>query len=85
MIEDGEPDVSDEAAAEGAHEEAEAGEPVGPVEARVSGGGAEEKASPVVKSEADILKLIKQENSWEQILYDVVAIQDMDPWNLDLL
>ena len=37
-----------------------------------------------IKGEADILELIKQENSWEQILYDVVAIENLDPWNLDL-
>ena len=37
-----------------------------------------------VKNEKDILELIKQENSWEQILYDVVAIENIDPWNLDL-
>ncbi len=37
-----------------------------------------------VKDEGDILDLIKQENSWEQILYDVVALEDLDPWNLDL-
>jgi len=37
-----------------------------------------------IRNEADILELIKQENSWEQILYDVVAIESLDPWNLDL-
>jgi segregation and condensation protein A len=37
-----------------------------------------------VKTEHGILELIKQENSWEQILYDVVAIKNMDPWNLDI-
>ena len=34
--------------------------------------------------ENEILELIPKENSWEQILYEVVAIEDLDPWNLDL-
>jgi len=37
-----------------------------------------------VRNEKDILNLIKQENSWEQVLYQVVALEDMDPWNLDI-
>jgi segregation and condensation protein A len=37
-----------------------------------------------VKNEKDILDLIKQENSWEQVLYQVVALESMDPWNLDI-
>jgi chromatin segregation and condensation protein Rec8/ScpA/Scc1 (kleisin family) len=34
--------------------------------------------------EKEILELIPKENSWEQIIYQVVAINDLDPWNLDL-
>jgi segregation and condensation protein A len=46
--------------------------------------GEERTPAAVVRNENDILELIKQENSWEQILYDVVAIEDLDPWNLDI-
>ncbi len=43
-------------------------------------------APPVrpVRTADDILDLLKKENSWEQILYQVVALEDMDPWNLDI-
>ncbi|UCD03240.1 MAG: hypothetical protein JSV63_01215 [Candidatus Aenigmatarchaeota archaeon] len=34
--------------------------------------------------EKEILDLIPGENSWEQILYQVVAMNNLDPWNLDL-
>jgi len=34
--------------------------------------------------EKEILELIPQENSWEQILNQVVALNNLDPWNLDL-
>ncbi len=34
--------------------------------------------------EKEILELIPKENSWEQIIYKVVAMNDLDPWNLDL-
>jgi len=34
--------------------------------------------------ERQILDLIPRENSWEQILYEVVAVQNIDPWNVDL-
>lgn len=86
MIEDKEPDISDDTTvAEDVQEDAEAGESAGSTEAPGSGDAVAGNGTPVVKSERDILELIKQENSWEQILYDVVAIQDMDPWNLDIL
>ena len=43
-------------------------------------------APPVnpVRTVDDILDLLKKENSWEQVLYQVVALEDMDPWNLDI-
>jgi len=34
--------------------------------------------------EKEILELIPKENSWEQIIYQVVAMNSLDPWNLDL-
>ncbi len=34
--------------------------------------------------EKDILEMIPKENSWEQIIYEVVAMNNLDPWNLDL-
>ncbi len=34
--------------------------------------------------EQEILDLIPSENSWEQIIYEVVAMNSLDPWNLDL-
>jgi segregation and condensation protein A len=71
MIEDKGKDISEAPAAGGIAEDAEEAAAI--------------PTTPVVKSEGDILELIKQENSWEQILYDVVAIQNMDPWNLDIM
>ena len=35
-------------------------------------------------AEKEILELIPRENSWEQIIYQVVAMNSLDPWNLDL-
>jgi segregation and condensation protein A len=35
-------------------------------------------------TEKEILELIPKENSWEQIIYQVVAMNSLDPWNLDL-
>lgn len=35
-------------------------------------------------TEQEILELLPKENSWEQILYDVVAFENLDPWNVDL-
>jgi segregation and condensation protein A len=34
--------------------------------------------------ENEILEMIPRENSWEQIIYQVVAMNNLDPWNLDL-
>lgn len=86
MIADKETDISDAPVAEDMQEDAEAGESAGSAqEAAGSRDAAAGNGIPAVKSEDDILELIKQENSWEQILYDVVAIQNMDPWNLDIM
>ncbi len=38
----------------------------------------------VTGKEMEILDLIPRENSWEQIIYQVVAMNNLDPWNLDL-
>ncbi len=84
MIGDKEADISEAPAAEDIKEGLEEGDSECSPESPESETAAANVA-PVVKSEGDILKLIKQENSWEQILYDVVAIQNMDPWNLDIL
>lgn len=94
MIEDKATDISEASEAPAAEDAAEDPEASVGAESQEDAGSGEEAgsaeeaaagAAPVVRSEGDILELIKQENSWEQILYDVVAIQDMDPWNLDLL
>ena len=34
--------------------------------------------------ENEIMGLITSEYSWEQIIYKIIAMEDMDPWNLDL-
>jgi segregation and condensation protein A len=34
--------------------------------------------------EKEILDMIPKENSWEQIMYEVVALEELDPWNLDI-
>ncbi|MFH0956453.1 MAG: hypothetical protein V1813_01175 [Candidatus Aenigmatarchaeota archaeon] len=34
--------------------------------------------------EREMLDLMQKENSWEQILYQVVAMKDLDPWSLDV-
>lgn len=34
--------------------------------------------------EMEILGLIPKDSSWEQILYDVVAMGNLDPWDLDI-
>lgn len=34
--------------------------------------------------EKEILELLPKENSWEQIIYQVVAMNNIDPWNIDL-
>ena len=35
-------------------------------------------------NERRILELIPKEGSWEQIIYQVVAMQSLDPWDIDL-
>ncbi|HLC59775.1 MAG TPA: segregation/condensation protein A [archaeon] len=35
--------------------------------------------------EKDILKIVIEKQSWEEIIYYVVNIQKMDPWNIDLM
>jgi len=34
--------------------------------------------------EKDIMHLITQDYSWEQVLYDVIAWEGIDPWDLDI-
>ncbi len=36
------------------------------------------------EKEMEILGLIPGESSWEQIIYQVVAMNELDPWNLDI-
>jgi segregation and condensation protein A len=35
--------------------------------------------------EENILKLIMEKESWEEILYQIVSIEQLDAWNIDLL
>lgn len=35
-------------------------------------------------TERKILERLPRENSWEQIMYEVVAMNNLDPWNLDI-
>ncbi|MEM5812259.1 MAG: segregation/condensation protein A [Candidatus Aenigmatarchaeota archaeon] len=35
-------------------------------------------------NEQEIMSLITSEYSWEQIIYKIIAMEGMDPWNLDL-
>ncbi|TAL48259.1 hypothetical protein EPN87_00930 [archaeon] len=35
--------------------------------------------------EQDILKTIIEKESWEEVLYYIVNVQNMDPWNIDLV
>jgi segregation and condensation protein A len=35
--------------------------------------------------EQDILKAIIEKESWEEVLYYIVNVQNMDPWNIDLV
>ena len=37
------------------------------------------------KSEEDILKMILEKDSWEEILYYIVSLENLDPWNVDLV
>jgi chromatin segregation and condensation protein Rec8/ScpA/Scc1 (kleisin family) len=49
-------------------------------EPRTAGGMAQAAPGRV----GEILDLIPKDNSWEQILYQVVAMNNLDPWDLDL-
>ncbi len=88
MKTDGETEISGDAGDQGVKDEQ--GAPEGSEDVDVEEGdqlspeAAEGAETVPVESEEDILKLIKQDNSWEQILYQVVAFESMDPWNLDL-
>jgi segregation and condensation protein A len=88
MKTDGETEISGDAGDQGAQEAQEAAEDQEEVVVQdgtqppAEAGAGEEPVG--VESEEDILELIKQDNSWEQILYQVVAFESMDPWNLDL-
>jgi len=35
-------------------------------------------------SEKEILERLPHENTWEQIMYEVVAMNNLDPWDLDI-
>jgi len=35
--------------------------------------------------EDNILKLVIEKQSWEEVLYNIVSIENMDPWNIDLV
>jgi len=35
--------------------------------------------------EDNILKLVIEKQSWEEVLYNIVSIENMDPWNIDLI
>jgi chromatin segregation and condensation protein Rec8/ScpA/Scc1 (kleisin family) len=43
-----------------------------------------ESTGSAIHREMEILNLIPKDNSWEQILYEVVAMNNLDPWDLDL-
>lgn len=36
-------------------------------------------------SEEDILKMIIEKESWEEIIYYIVSVEKLDPWNIDLV
>ncbi len=38
----------------------------------------------VIMKEKDLMKLITSEYSWEQVIYQVIAWEGLDPWDLDL-
>lgn len=35
--------------------------------------------------EENILKMIMEKESWEEIIYYIVSIENLDPWNIDLI
>jgi len=35
--------------------------------------------------EENIIKVIIEKNSWEEIIYHVISIENIDPWNIDLV
>ncbi len=35
--------------------------------------------------EENILRLIIQKESWEEVIYHIVSIENLDPWNIDLV
>ena len=38
-----------------------------------------------LKNEEELLRKIIEKESWEEILYYIVSIENLDPWNLDLV
>jgi segregation and condensation protein A len=37
------------------------------------------------KTEDNILKMIIEKESWEEVLYNIVSLEQLDPWNVDLI
>jgi len=38
-----------------------------------------------MNQEENILKLIVEKESWEEVIYHIVSIENLDPWNIDLV
>lgn len=38
-----------------------------------------------MNQEKNILQLIIQKESWEEVIYHIVSIENLDPWNIDLV
>jgi len=38
-----------------------------------------------MNQEENILQLIIQKESWEEVIYHIVSIENLDPWNIDLI
>ena len=46
----------------------------------------EEKKTEEKQTEEDnILKMIIEKESWEEVLYNIVSLEQLDPWNVDLI
>lgn len=38
-----------------------------------------------MEQEKDILQLILEKENWEEIIYHIVSVEQLDPWNIDLV
>ena len=35
--------------------------------------------------EESLLKMVLEKENWEEILYQIVSLENIDPWNVDLV